>query len=106
MRQRQMNILINPPKEIFVTKEEFDNFTYYDMACFWCNWKVAFCYEDDMLVMYTGKRNICDLCARNHRFKDIQWYDIPRVEMYVCRIPKSNDLCVIIEKHLGYLIMR
>lgn len=101
-----MNILINPPKEIFVTKEEFDNFTYYDMACFWCNWKVVFCYEEDMLVMYTGKRDICDLCVRNHRFKGIQWYDIPKAETYTCRIPKENDLYSFIERHLGYLIMR
>ena len=42
-----MDILVNPSKEIFITKEQFENFSYYDLACFWCNWKLAFCFDDN-----------------------------------------------------------
>jgi hypothetical protein len=102
-----MEILINPPKKISVTKEEFNNFTYYDLACFWCNWKVAFCFDEyDNIDMFTGKEDICERCMKNHRFKDIIWYNISKAEMFTCKIKKENKLYEFIINKLGYLIMK
>lgn len=101
-----MDILINPPKKIPVTKEEFKNFTCYELACFWCNWKAAFYYnENGDLKMYTGRENITYLCSRNHRFKGIIWYEMSAVEMYFCIIPKDTKLYHFMKKHFSYLIM-
>jgi hypothetical protein len=101
-----MNILINPPKKIFVTKEEFEDFTYYDMACFWCNWRVAFHYDEcENIVMYTGKEDICQRCLKNHRFSNITWYQQSKSETFFCIIKKDSNLYDFITKKLTYLIM-
>lgn len=102
-----MNILVEPPKEIFITKKEFDNFTYMDLACFWCNWKVAFCYnEDGSIEMYTGDEDICDRCMRNWRFREIAWYEMERAAMFVCTIPQDTELYWFIKNKLDHLIMK
>lgn len=102
-----MEILINPPKEIPITKEEFMHFTYYDLACFWCNWRLAFCFDDDNNIeVYTHREEFVDCCCRNYRFKDITWYDIESAEMFTCTIPKENKLYDIITKKLQHLIMK
>lgn len=102
-----MDILINPPKEIFVTKEEFMNYSYYDLACFWCNWRVAFCFDDDNNIKaYTNNERLCYRCCRNYRFKNIKWYEIEVAEMFTCTIPKENELRNLVLKYFNHLIMK
>lgn len=102
-----MEILINPPKEIPVTKEEFMNFTYYDLSCFWCNWKAAFCIDDNNNIeVYTHREEFVNRCCRNYRFKDIIWYDIESAEMFTCTIPKGDKLYDFIINNLQHLIMK
>jgi len=102
-----VGIILNPPKEIPVTKEVFKDFTYYEMACFWCNWKVAFYYDDnDDLKMYTGKEDICYRCMKSHRFAGITWYENSSAEMYCCTIPKGTALNEFVVNKLNHLIMR
>lgn len=102
-----MDILVNPPKEIFITKEQFENFSYYDLACFWCNWKLAFCFDDNGDIrVYTHSEDFCDRCCRNYRFKGINWYINEMAEMFICTIPKENELCNLILKYFDHLIMK
>ena len=102
-----MEILINPPKEIDVTKEELKNFTYMDLACFWCNWPVAFSYdEEENLTMYTGREDLCYKCRRNYRFQGLKWYEIQKAGMYYCMIPKGSKLFQFITLKLSSLIMK
>lgn len=102
-----MDILVNPPKEIFITKEQFENFSYYDLACFWCNWKLAFCFDDNGdIQVYTHSEDFCDRCCRNYRFKGIKWYENESAEMFICTIPKENELYGFVTKKLKHLIMK
>lgn len=102
-----MELLINSPQRIYVTKEEFIGFSYYELACFWHNWKVAFYLNDNFdLVMYTGREYVCCTCMKNHRFKGIDWFEIPSAEMYRCTITKDSDLYLFITEKLHYLIMK
>lgn len=101
-----MEILINPPKKIPVTKEAFHNFSFYDLACFWCSWRLAFEYDDNNdIVAYTNNESFMCACLRSRRFKGITLYEMPSAEMYRCTIPKEDILYNFIENKLKHLIM-
>lgn len=102
-----MEILINPPKEIFITKEQFENFTYNDIACFWCNWRIAFTFlENKDIKMYTHNECFVNYCMKNYRFKNIKWYVNESSETFNCVIPKDNNMYKFIINKLNHLIMK
>ena len=102
-----MDIIINPPREIFVTKEEFLHFTFFELACFWCNWKLAWYFDDDKNIkIYTGRETFAYCCYNNYRFKDITIYEIPEAEMFYCIIPKENKLYKFITNNLKHLELK
>lgn len=101
------DILINPPKEVNLTVDQFNHLSYYGIASLWCNYKVIFYYdEDNNLKMYFHDYGIFILCEKSHRFKDIEWYEIPSVEMYTCTIPKEHEVIKTITKYFSHLILK
>jgi len=101
------DILVNPPKEVPLTVEEFHNLSYFGLASFWCNYKVIFYYnEDKNLKMYFHNERIIELFQKNYRFKDIEWYEISNAGMYTCIIPKECEVFKTIEKHFNHLILK
>lgn len=104
---KDMNILINPPKEIFTTYEEFKSFSYFGIAAFFCNWKVCFHKnEDGSIKMWTHRYNIADTCMNSKRFNGIDWYENSAAEVYNCTIPKDSKLIHTIEKKFKYLFLK
>jgi hypothetical protein len=102
-----MDVLINAPKEIYTTFEEFTHFTYYEIAAFFCNWKVCFYKnEDGSIKMRTSKWSIADTCMKSKRFEGIDWFENESTEVYSCTIPKDNKLIEIIETKFNYLFLK
>lgn len=101
------DILINPPKEVPLTVEQFKHLSYFGIASLWCNYRVIFYYNEDRdLEMYFHDYIIFKLCEKNYRFKNIEWYEIPSAEMYTCTIPKDHEVVKTIEKYFTHLILK
>lgn len=101
------DILINPPKEVDLTVEQFNNLSWYGISALFCNYKVIFHYDDcGDLKMYFHRDEILERCKSNHRFKDILWHEDRSAEVYSCTIPKDFHVVKTIEKYFSHLIMK
>jgi len=102
-----MDILINVPKEVFTTYQEFISFSYYEVAAFFCNWKICFHKnEDGSIKMWTHNKKLVYKCIDSRRFIGINWFENSSAEVYNCTIPKDNNLIKIIESKLKYLFLQ
>ena len=102
-----MEIYINPPNEVWTTREEFNSFSYMDLACFFVNWKM--CIEEldnGDFKIFNSSAGLTDRCHNNHRFKDLKWYVIESAELYHCTIPKGHSVHKFIGKHFKHLVLK
>jgi hypothetical protein len=94
-----MDIYINPPREITTTIDEFKKFTYYELASFFINHKVAISKENETVYkLWTTDYEVFDICHKNWRFKHCDWYEIESAELYYCRVNNENLINLLTKK--------
>jgi hypothetical protein len=101
-----LDVLINPPKEIPITAEQFKKFTYYEIAAFFCNWKACILRTEEGFQIFT-KAGLAYRCLENHRFVkgEEKWFVNESAEVYHCTV-KSLRLIAILEKHFKHLFLK
>lgn len=102
-----MDIYINPPREITTTQQEFLNFSYYELACFFINFKMAISESknDGAIKMWTTDYDVYNVCHKNWRFKDCEWYEIESAELIYCKV-KNEQLKQLLKTKFSHLFLK
>lgn len=102
-----MEVLINPPKEIYTTLDEFMHFSFYEIASFFCNCNLCFSKnEDGSIKLWTSRSNLAYACLESRRFKGLNWKHNEGAEFYHCTIPKDNKLFELIERKCQHIFLK
>jgi predicted methyltransferase len=100
-----MDIYINPPREVITTHEEFDKFTYWDVASFFINHKACIYIKDNSIRIWTNSWSLAITSLHNYRFKGEEWYEREDTELYYCDV-KNEKLKDFILKKFKHLTLK
>lgn len=100
-----MDLLLNPPKSIDTTVEEFLRFSGYELASFFVNWKVCWQRIDGAIKIWTGNYELATACADNYRFTNQSWFEVPKYEIYYCKVT-DDKLIKLIESRFPELMLK
>lgn len=103
------NILINPPREVPVTHAEFCQFSYYGVASFWCNYRIAIHVEENGdLKLYGNSSNsrAISYWIDEPRFEGLKAFVISKAEMCYFEIPKDHALAITLNKYFKHCFFK
>ena len=101
-----MEILINPSKEVFLTKDEFEHLSFYGISAFFINYKACVSrLENDDFKIYTNQYDLAIFSSRNYRFKNMSWYKNEAAEFYHCTVT-DQKLKQTIEKYFLHKFLK
>jgi hypothetical protein len=84
---------------IAYTKEQFHNFSYYDLAWFWINHKLVIEETENGLRLWAPDHRVGSY-AHNHRLKPLKKFKLEQAEMGCIDIPRDNSLFEITKSKL------
>lgn len=97
-------LLINAPKKLDLTLDQFDHLSYIGIGSLFCSYKFVICKRKDHYQAYMSEGTESSFI--NHpRFKDIKWFVNRKAEVVNCVIPFDHDLCKVIESKFSHLII-
>ena len=97
-------ILINPPKKVNITFEQFDKLSCIGLASLFCNYQYLIGKTEGEYRFYCREGYERPFFF-NQRFKDLKWFSYPTVEMVYCKIPSDHPLVEVINRKFSHLIM-
>jgi len=99
-------ILLNPPKKIPITHEQFNNLSYIGLASILCNYKVLIGKGEDVYTLYMSEGNE-EPFYNNKRFEDLKkcWFINRSAELVYCKIPIGHPLVELINRKFSHFIM-
>lgn len=100
-------LYIEAPKQISLTKEEFDHLSYFGIANLFVSYKLVILDENNFYKCYLTQSGDFEYLVRtNYRFKDLKWFENSSVELSIVNIDKNSKYGNFIEKNLQHLILK
>ena len=103
-------LLINPPKEVYVTKEQFDKMSYMGIATFFCNFPGAILEREDNYEVYMQEwraQHYFNLKEKNQkRFEGLSFVKYESAEMGMITVPKDHILANTLNKYFKHLFLK
>jgi len=104
------DIYINPPRQINVTKEQFDKISYIGIASLFCNYPGIIIEVDSMYKVYMKDSRAYSFfllkVAGQKRFEGVNFYECKSAEMGIIDVPKEHPLAQTLVKYFRHLIAR
>jgi hypothetical protein len=104
------DIYINAPKQIAITKEQFDNISYIGIASLFCNYPGIIIERDSMYEVYMKESRAYDLFflkeAGQKRFEGLRFVKYNSAEMGLIEVPKEHTLAKTLQRYFRHLIAR
>jgi len=97
-------ILLNAPKEVPITLERFDKFSYIGLASFMISYPVIICKRKKKYELHICESNASELHEKEG-FKDLKFWCNSEAEIVWCDIPFTHDTAKQIEKDFKHLII-
>ena len=95
-------LYVTPPNKMDVTKEQFDNFSYYGIAAFLISWPfVIDVLDDGMYQVYGGISRLWKF--RDMLYEELDVFEYESVEMLRFDIPKDHKLISRLDKYFSHL---
>lgn len=102
------DIYINAPRQINITKEQFDRISYMGIASLFCNYPGIIIERDSMYEVYMKEYRAYNLFllkeAGQKRFEGLRFAKIDSAEMGLIEVPKEHPLVETLVKYFRHLI--
>lgn len=100
-------LYIEAPKQIPLTKKEFNHLSYFGMANLFINYRLVILDEDTFYKCYLTQSGDFEYLVRtNYRFKDLKWFENSSVELSIVNIDKNSKYGSFIENKFQHLILK
>jgi hypothetical protein len=100
-------LYIEAPKQIPLTKEEFNHLSYFGVASLFVSYRLVIIDVNTSYKCYlTQSGDFEHLIRTNHRFKDLEWFEDTSVELSFVNIDKDSKYGSFITNKLQHLILK
>lgn len=100
-------LYIEAPKQIPLTKEEFNHLSYFGIANLFISYRLVILDENTFYKCYlTQSGDFEHLVRTNHRFNNLKWFGYESVELSFVKINKDSKYGSFIENKLQHLILK
>jgi hypothetical protein len=104
------DIYINAPKQIAITKEQFDRISYIGIASLFCNYPGIIIERDSIYEVYMKEYRAYNLFllkeAGQKRFEGLRFVKYGDAEMGSIEVPKEHPLAKTLQRYFRHLIAR
>jgi len=98
-------LYIERPSKIDLTKDQFNHLSYYGIATLMCVWTFVIVDEITHYKLYINYNKGYTLFD-NHRFQDLDKYELENIECLLAKIPKEHTVAKFIERKCQNRIIR